>query len=167
MNIVCKKALTVHTPMYRSLNGLAADEVKRCLEKENEVYKNMPGQNSEGVSAHPIRLTIAGRDLPTLTVVDLPGIVTGNQQQNMSFAVRMQVALHFTWNVCCTSCFAHRYRYVVSYTVAAYLPSCSSLGIRIPWLVWCLRQALLHSMPFHLVIWYLCSLTCMSLSSTN
>ena len=40
---------------------------------ENDVYKKMPGHKSAGVSAQPIRLTIAGRDLPTLTIVDLPG----------------------------------------------------------------------------------------------
>jgi hypothetical protein len=96
MDSFCERALTVHMPMYRSLSGLAADEVYKCLEKENKVYMNMPGQNSEGISAQPIRLTIAGRDLPTLTVVDLPGMVRGNQQQLIPSAVRMRTALHYT-----------------------------------------------------------------------
>ena len=41
---------------------------------ENDAYKKMPGHNPAGISAQPIRLTIAGRDLPTLTIVDLPGM---------------------------------------------------------------------------------------------
>lgn len=51
----------------------------------------MPGHNPAGVSAHPIRLTIAGRDLPTLTIVDLPGM---SQTTHWAFDVHKFVKLH-------------------------------------------------------------------------
>ena len=53
---------------------LSAEEVRKYLEMENEAFQKMPGHNPAGISAQPIRLTIAGRDLPTLTIVDLPGM---------------------------------------------------------------------------------------------
>ena len=54
--------------------SLYAEKVRDYLVLENMAYTKVPGQNPAGISAHPIRLTIAGRDLPTLTIVDLPGI---------------------------------------------------------------------------------------------
>lgn len=52
---------------------LSAEAVRKYLIMENDAFEKMPGHPA-GISAQPIRLTIAGRDLPTLTIVDLPGM---------------------------------------------------------------------------------------------
>ena len=43
----------------------AAAKISQYIKKENEIV--------EGVTAEPIQLTLSGCDLPTLTLVDLPG----------------------------------------------------------------------------------------------
>lgn len=64
---------------------LSAEEVRKYLIMENKAFKQMPGHNPAGISAQPIRLTIPGRDLPTLTIVDLPG---------MSWIIHWPVKMH-------------------------------------------------------------------------
>lgn len=43
----------------------AAERISEYIRKENSYY--------EGVSSEPIQLTLSGPDLPTVTLVDLPG----------------------------------------------------------------------------------------------
>ena len=66
--------LETSAPAMCSLAG----SVLNYLKKENDVFlehpdQNPSGPNPSGVSSLPVRLTISGPDLPTLTVVDLPG----------------------------------------------------------------------------------------------
>lgn len=58
--------------MLMMLGGDAAAEVTRYLKMENDACI-ASGENPSGVSANPVKLKVAGRDLPTLTLIDLPG----------------------------------------------------------------------------------------------
>lgn len=49
----------------RQLCQCTAAKIREYIKTENEIF--------EGVTAEPIQLTLSGCDLPTLTLVDLPG----------------------------------------------------------------------------------------------